>query len=1805
MEVLLKLKQLIDNLREETVQLESSIKEILACIDSDSIISELVSKDAISHLEIINKIHEECKESYLNLMGASEFPGTVKQVIAEVEKKEEELSKNKRYRKAIEIFCSLHSEVDNYESILADLKNELCVDDIYTLTEKECKEKFERYVDFIDAFNESDPGKLLDSIPKLASHFDARLVLGVVQKSLYIKEVDTQNVEEIPEQIVKEEDFSPDVLCEDADKISYKEQDSVVEEVLDSFEEMVNKESIVEEYRYLHEIHQLIEAKHFMTMSESKNSKKPFGVKLFKSDINGQSMSIRVTLLKCVFEYECVTEKVLQSEIPDEETGVEYECNYLVNKGYLKKYIIDGSNILYCLTSRGLKAFSTKDSASYLHIGVPRVKKELVIGGVDSAILQLIKARALVHTCGSVATRNFSYKEAAIDRAMILSVSVGERSNYVYTTIIDNKTELFEKYFKELNACISDMSTSSDTQIFVLGYDDTHARILKSILFGKLNYENVYCYNFSEDIWYDVNGLKMETIAEKYDETAITAQDLSEINKENVEEIAIPSGSNENDEVRFEEILDNPVLVEEAVSTDEASALIAGEATSNSYTMLYNDSTEASFVNEISTDNLEIEKQPIENIKPKQEIVDAYQMMICKDKIYCATAYLKAAAVNDAQIVPIYRKLAYAVNDPLEKCSYTSDALMGIFFDETSVSSDYFMVAALIRNYFMDHIKYDYNMQLLQAMTKGSAVLTGNSNLNQVAYDLFEFKSKVHSGIDKYADYRAKDKMVWEARVVSTIFEAKGHYDVYVLGQIAERGSHKRFIETQKLIFSKNGDIATYLKVVVDNDIELLDLMKAFIQENFIKTDALIDQVNIDDDKIDSFIDRYWEEAGQYMMVVRKTSDLMGSFRMNLFKRIQKIVKVLCDWIVLMENSSITENDEGFTVYKKIRKSLFENMDAVIETLTNELITIHEKEELVGRKVLLYTISELKRRLIGEYSDAESKYFYIGFLKNSKVLLDEDYFPNITERVLELEEFSPLERIYTHSQEAEMREVERLRQIFAKDDDYGTAQLLLKYIKSKGIDELELTTFPSIEEAIKGARKRADVKKDEFIENLELAQSYGQIENTLEDKKDKILQSVNEWFLRCNEDNNFGFFDRILKAFDGKIKEEAKGREETIKKELKSYCSNHKDLLEGDRAKERISKIQNMIIQQNYTVAEDLINRLSNDEVESEIELLQNDYLQQFINSYDYNYKIVIDAGKMVSRLVATNLRAKKDTKGGKRLVEHWLSNGGQLGDQKLNLLLSTMGFAIGRIQEQSKISEKIETYNIFLKKPENGRKSNYKHPIAAFGSNAVEDGFRVVCLYGKYDTDRLIDTFREIGNTKHTLVLLDYALSLSERRRLARKIKAEIPEKIFGVIDRVVLMYLINNYEETSINRMLMSVIMPYTYYQPYVVKSADIMPPEIFIGRKEELNKIESALGVNIVYGGRQLGKSALLRMAKTDINFDENGDRAVLVDIKGLDYKRAAQKIAQALTDEGVFAQDVDTNDWDELAREIKKRLSSSQEKKIPYLLLLIDEADVFIESCEKVDFHPFDALKDIQSIGQGRFKFVVAGLRNIVRFKRNIALGNNSVLTHLSSITVKPFNVMEARELLEIPLFYLGLRFPKEKDALVSMILATANYFPGLLQMYCAKLLEAMKKRDYAGYNENETPPYDVQEKHIKKVLSEAGFQQDIREKFMITLKVDEDDYYYVIALLTAYLYHMDNGKNGYSPEDVIAISKEFEINKVYSLSVDKVSALMEEMKELNVLRNTVTGRYLFTRYSFFQMMGTKNQIEEDIMNYMEE
>ena len=120
--------------------------------------------------------------------------------------------------------------------------------------------------------------------------------------------------------------------------------------------------------------------------------------------------------------------------------------------------------------------------------------------------------------------------------------------------------------------------------------------------------------------------------------------------------------------------------------------------------------------------------------------------------------------------------------------------------------------------------------------------------------------------------------------------------------------------------------------------------------------------------------------------------------------------------------------------------------------------------------------------------------------------------------------------------------------------------------------------------------------------------------------------------------------------------------------------------------------------------------------------------------------------------------------------------------------------------------------------------------------------------------------------------------------------------------------------------------------------------------------------------------------------------------------------------------------------------------------------------------------------------------------------------------MNSIIVKPFKVLDTMKLMEESLKYLGFRFSRkqEQEKIISMIPATANYFPVLIQ--------------------------------IKRILGDPEFREEIKRNFEITLEGDNDRYYYLIALIFAYLYYNQNSIGGCSLEEIMGVMKGYGIQK---------------------------------------------------------
>ena len=1553
----------------------------------------------------------------------------------------------------------------------------------------------------------------------------------------------------------------------------------------------------------------------------SKKATMPFTLKAFKTDMTGGAFNLRKAVLNMAFDFGAVTWQLLTYKESFNPKAVLPEAEGLWRKGYFAKSEFAGTGRCYTLTEKGKSILGSKESARVL--GRDRTDPNLISASEyeKKALDSLYLSAALQFMDDNGEYIDFDGK-ARICNAFLISMSqkMGDPETdpeqILNIGLFDNADPL--ELAVETDNMIKAHGSELD-KIRVFGTDGAAAHDLAEMIreeYGSIaRFEKVditaYC---AETIAGGQTNYLSELILfnDEIEERRKEKEELqkaAEKDQKEAEEEAIRAAEEEKPDTDSGPAEDTglsiPVIVEtQVVVTDDEDEQEKGPSQEDEKAAADEDDFE------IPAPEVYVFRNP-ESIGKFESLTadeiscvkENYTKMLASDLIYCAMAYIRAASKRNDGFIEDCRKLAYAVNDPAEDCEYDSDRIFHIYLGKGESELDqYLYVSAAIRTLFTSDNGYDYTLRQLLDNIRSNEIVSGSNSLSNFLYQLYEFKNEYHCGIDKYADYRVSENLLREERIKKLQERASSLYAAYVVEKRGGTANQRRLEYTKRYIFAKGGTISELLQAVISNNVELLDTVCEFMKDLLISDGAEIKKENISSFKIDKLIEEGWNDAAKYISLVRKSSRLMGSLRQNLYQRINEVAAVISEWVFLSKEWSQT-TDEGNRAYSTLRPQLLSAIDEFVNEREKEIGSVPiSKESYAGWVVLRDTLQEMQKRIEGNYSGLEHKYFYIRFLKNNKVLLNQEYLPEFDIEVPEIKDLSMLKRIEAHAEENEIPLKEQLNNWC--HDDFGSVRNILSYLMEANREKFEGEEY--FDEALQYATKETANKKLEFIENLELAQSYGQIDSTSEDSKDRILKIIDDWYSWSESTGNYGFFKCILRGYQKKITEDAKKRESEIRSELDVTLKRGRTLnLDSEAMKAYVQRIRDAIDAQNYTYAEDMILRLGAGDTGVGLDLLEEDYLKLFWKEFDQNYIATAGASRSLEYKYERFQRENKDTRAARSLISLWLSNGGHMGEDRIQKLMYMLGFAVDRAAEKPRIAGKIENYVITLLKNPNGKKANYKHPIAAFGSVAVQNGIRVVCLYGTYDADRLIEMYREIGDAMNTIVLLDTALNRDQRQRLARKVKKEAAKSIFGLIDRVAFMFLANNYTDAKISKMLMSVIMPFSYYQPYVYDSSSPIPPEMFIGRKTELNNIEDPNGANILYGGRQLGKSALLHMAKAEVDRNEKGDRAVLVDVKGLDEKASCLKVSQYLIDDGILEESAETDDWSVLSRAIRKRLTQ-EEDRIPYLLLLIDEADAFVESSEKIGYSPFDKLLEIQNIEQERFKFVIAGLRNVVRFNRDNAISGNRSITKFGALAIRPLAYAEARELLEVPLNCLGLRFPKEKEALVSMIFASANYFPGLIQLYCAKLIEAMTKDDYAGYDQDRTPPYEVVEKHIKKVLADTGFQYQIREKFMITLKVDEgnDDYYYAIALLMAYLYNNFSNDEGYTPDDIYEIAVEYGFGKIVKLGIKKVKALMEEMCELNVFHQLTENHFKFSRYNFYQMMGDKSKVEEEILSYME-
>jgi len=1156
---------------------------------------------------------------------------------------------------------------------------------------------------------------------------------------------------------------------------------------------------------------------------------------------------------------------------------------------------------------------------------------------------------------------------------------------------------------------------------------------------------------------------------------------------------------------------------------------------------------------------------------------------------------------------------SYAYHNLLAECEYTSTQVISIYETTRRLIpqfNDGLMTAAFLRTLFSPSCIQDYYFDDLICVIEKSELSEKYPVLLNLMTAMKSFYESTGCALDAFAGYRSNinviDDVINEAKELCKSVDGKNDSN-------ETQGQVRRL---RKAMFSdEQSELRKCLNIVSENNINEIKYVRKCMEELFIRNNRPLSSENADIKKIDEYIDFYWDKARDMILnegrhVARPHDKIKGGKRTNVTNTIKKIISCVCNWLAVAEHSG----NQAEAYIKKNYESVAPQIISMLEELyTSTVSALNENGFNWGMDSIRTTAGELLSKMNGTYNAKAKKYFFIDFLSGEDILLNEDYLPELQSTFCGWGKMSIVSRIERHALENHLSFEERVSEIFSDSEtkhNFRTAKLIRDYAKDTGNTALSgQKDFELMTDCQKQAKQRFDSMYQDFSNEMELYENYGTISN-INGEKSAILKLALDWYRITRITGDFGFYARILDSIRNHISANAAERGQNLMRQLEDLA----DKPEYDFGIYTKETIKSLIDDQNYTSAEFILNCIRRHDTKEvhDYTIEPFGYFSEFVSEHATNFRAVYGANKNIvdtifeysgkkdieKALIYLTNNARKETKGGAELLKNF-PKGGPAKMDNLQKLLVRLGFSPVSIRPDEN-TENIESYKVLCHKRRG--KVTYPHSIPAFGSLTETEGFRVACLYGKFTCKTLMNSFCTMNTTaKHTLVLLDYALNLEERRILAKEIKKEKSfSKTFIVIDRVIIFYLAKHYSADTIAKRFMAVTLPFAYYQPFVEASTQTMPAELFTGRETELTSIESPEGANLVYGGRQLGKSALLKMAQHNVDKNGNNDRAVLLDIQYKNYKEAAKLLSQELITREILDESCECDNWDDLSRYIKKRLmDENPETRINYLLIMLDEADEFIRTSVEDDNPPIAAVKNLPA---GRFKLVMAGLHNLSRFNREMLQGNSNLI-HLSSIVVKQFKRPEAIKLLTNILAYLGFRFDEK---VISMILAKTNYYPGLIQFYCQKLLEAMKNDDYAGYSETNTPYYDVNDKHIKKVLSDSAFMEKVNEKLEASLFTEEKghSHYHIIALIFAYLYYNSPNEKKYTIDDLMRVAEEYKITRLLSLNREKIKELLNEMWDLNILSKE-DEYYLFATEGFRELLGSKEQVDDSISEYFEE
>lgn len=765
--------------------------------------------------------------------------------------------------------------------------------------------------------------------------------------------------------------------------------------------------------------------------------------------------------------------------------------------------------------------------------------------------------------------------------------------------------------------------------------------------------------------------------------------------------------------------------------------------------------------------------------------------------------------------------------------------------------------------------------------------------------------------------------------------------------------------------------------------------------------------------------------------------------------------------------------------------------------------------------------------------------------------------------------------------------------------NYGADALLRAHLGEAVPDRMK-----GIANAESAMKQDAEV----FKSDARLQRAYGKIEEHSLETAFSIVDLAQQAYSRCR---CYAGFTRFLARMRDLQEQEIEARALTYRQRVEELEQNpayaQAPLLEV---------IRRQVESRCFTSADTYINLLQNGETSLPVSQAaldpDEDFLNQFLAASEDLYR---SCQKGDNRSAPPAKWAESELSGALEPHTHWtshnekikgvrwLSNWPQGRGDKANLLkvqglLTGLGFRVTSVEPAD--TENRDGYDLFKVHAEatSPNLTDYPHPVYKYGTD-LSDPLWVVCLYGCKGAATLINTMvHKIRRNGPTIVLMDGSLSASERQSLAGKFKSDTSGQVpFLLIDRVLLLYLAS-LDEGFRQKAMFRCTLPYTFAVLYGSGSGAV-PEEMFIGRESEIKALRSEFGPNLVFGGRQLGKTALLNRVSKTLHRPEDRDYSFCVDIKDEGAGTLLDKLNRQLQRMKLISSPCTS-----LKNLSDTLIAAYEDKSIRNLRVFVDEVDRLFEDFRKKNYEPLRPFIAVRDQTKQHIKFVFAGTHDVAA--ADGAEAANSSLIHMRpSLCIQPLTPGDATKLIRIPMSYLGFEIG---DAQIELILTNTNSYPGLIHMFCSSLVQSVC-RDYSiYYGDNRdplrNPPYTVSDEQMRAVFKETDIRKEIGTRVMSTITLN--DRYKMISLLLAHMIYEGQNQGasslfGYTPKDLLDCNaKDFQ-NPILNMPEQSLTALMDEMEKMGILwKKQDSNEYRFRQQDFLSYIGDENKVIETLL-----